>query len=265
MNQNGNAKTVYEEIIAARPNYWPAYNELGFLLSRDGDHTAAAEEFRKAKAVAPQAAVPQSNLGSEYVLLGPFKDAKEECQESIEKSPTDNAYQTLGDLAFMDKDYRLARSMYQMAAKLNPRNHDNWRDIGDCEAMLGNVPAVKQNYTSAARALREEIPKHSGSAYEWATLAFYFAKIGERGQAESALQKAGSPKSADLSTQLMMIQAIDLLGRKKEALDLLMHAMAKGLSPIQVDLALDLKNLRNDPEYLSRVEKLKVRGPAPVT
>ena len=265
LNRYDVAKRVYERITSERPNYWPGYNELGFMLSREGDHAAAAEEFKKAKAVAPQAAVPQSNLGSEYLFLGRYKEAKDECTASIEKSPTDNAYQALGDLAFMNKDYRLARSLYQKAADLNPHNHDNWRDIGDCEAMLGNGWAVKQNDLKAAQALSEEIPKHSGSASEWATLAFYFAKVGKREDAESGLRKAGAPAALDLNAQLMVIQAIDLLGRKREALDLLLRAMDKGLAPIQVDFALDLKNLQNEPEYLSRVAKFKARGSVPIT
>jgi hypothetical protein len=33
--------------------------------------------------------------------------------------------------------------------------------------------------------------------------------------------------------------------------------MDKGLSPVEVDLAVDLKEIRKDPRYISRVAKLQ--------
>jgi serine/threonine protein kinase/Flp pilus assembly protein TadD len=265
MNQNGKAEEVYNLIISKRPNYWPAYNELGYLLSQSGRHEDAANAFRSAMAAAPPVALPQANLGSEYVFLNRRQDAIEACNQSIEKSPNDTAYRTLGDIAFMDGNYRSAESFYQKAAKLNPINHDLWRDIGDCEAMFGNDVGVRENYAKAARALLDGIPKHSGSAYEWATLAFYYAKTGDRKQAESALQKAGPYDSMNVATRLMMIQAIALLGRKEEALRQVISALDDGLSPIQVDLALDLKDLRKDPRYQSHVAKLKQADSQPAS
>ncbi len=147
LNRYDVAERVYERITSERPNYWPAYNELGFMLSREGDHAAAAEEFKKARAVAPQAAVPQSNLGSEYLYFRPIQGSQRRVHSEVSRKvrqmrPT----RPWAILHSSNRDYRLARSLYQKAANLNPHNHDNWRDIGDCEAMLGNGPAVKQNY-----------------------------------------------------------------------------------------------------------------------
>jgi hypothetical protein len=46
-----------------------------------------------------------------------------------------------------------------------------------------------------------------------------------------------------------------VLGRKEEALQLLLNCMRVGLLPFEVDGALDLADLRKDPRYLSRVPK----------
>jgi hypothetical protein len=43
------------------------------------------------------------------------------------------------------------------------------------------------------------------------------------------------------------------MGRKQEALKLLLWCMDKGLSPEEVNLALDLKDLRKDPRYVARL------------
>jgi serine/threonine protein kinase len=263
-NEPKKAEDVYRAVNISRPNYWMAYNELGYMLSNDGDHLHAAEAFKAAKAAAPPVALPQANLGAEYLFLGKIPEAKHECEESIQKSPTDMAHRTLGDIAFFEKDYHGAKFHYRQAANLNPNFHDNWRDLGDAEAMLGNQNGVKEDYAKAAEALQDSIPQHSASAYAWATLAFYFAKVGDKVRSESALKKAGPAEAGNLETQLMMIQAIRLLGRKEEALNLLLHALDRGLAPIQVEFALDLKDLRTDPRYLARLAKLKQAHSKPI-
>jgi hypothetical protein len=44
-----------------------------------------------------------------------------------------------------------------------------------------------------------------------------------------------------------------VLGRKQEALDLILKLIDQGLSTLDVDLALDLKQVRGDPKYRSRI------------
>ncbi len=39
------AEQVYNEILRDRPNYWPAYNELGWILSREAKYKEAADAF----------------------------------------------------------------------------------------------------------------------------------------------------------------------------------------------------------------------------
>jgi hypothetical protein len=57
----------------------------------------------------------------------------------------------------------------------------------------------------------------------------------------------------------MIVQAMALLGRKEEALQLLLKCMDRGLVPLEVDGALDLGELRKDPRYLSRVQNLRTK------
>jgi hypothetical protein len=55
----------------------------------------------------------------------------------------------------------------------------------------------------------------------------------------------------------MIVQALDVLGRRKEALDLMLWCMDKGLTPAEVDLAVDLKDLRGTEAYRSKLLNLK--------
>ncbi len=96
--------------------------------------------------------------------------------------------------------------------------------------------------------------------FGWANLAFYHAKIGDTKDAEMDLENAASHGANDVASRFMIVQALDVLGRRKEALDLLLWCMDKGLSPAEVDLAVDLKDLRSMEPYRSKLQSLKSNG-----
>lgn len=97
----------------------------------------------------------------------------------------------------------------------------------------------------------------------WANLAFYHAKVGDRANAETDLKNARAlATKKDVELPFMIVQALDVLGRKKEALDLLLQCMDKGLLPAEVNLAVDLKDLRSTPDYQARLKNHNGNGKA---
>jgi eukaryotic-like serine/threonine-protein kinase len=259
------AEQVYRDIAAERPNYWLAHNELGWILFRQAKYQQAADEFDAAATAAPQVAMPLANLGMIYLELGKRDEAIKASQRSIERSPNEDAYLTLGDIAFSDQNYRSSLDNYQRAAALNPNAHLIWRNIGDCYAMLGDPGQVRKNYAKATQLLAATLATNPRSGSDWATLAFYHAKIGDTVNAQADLRNAGIQGATDVESQFMVTQALALLGRKQEALNLLLSCMDKGLSTVEVDLALDLKDIRKDPRYLLHVSKLRAQKPSRVS
>ena len=75
IGQSAKAEALYRRIIGQRPNYWPAYNDLGWELQTQGKLAEAAALFEEAAAVAPQVALPVANAGSMYLLLGKRNEA----------------------------------------------------------------------------------------------------------------------------------------------------------------------------------------------
>ena len=258
------AERVYRDIIADRPNYWFAHNELGWLLSRRADYKGAAQEFELAATAAPRVALPLANLATIYMEQTQPDKAKaiDACNRSLQRGPNDVAYLLLGDIAFSERDYRKSLDYYQLAAKLDPRDDLVWRNIGDCHAMMGHTSEVGKDYSKAAQLLADSLTTNPRSGPGWASLAFYHAKLGKAEEAKKDLKKATDQGAKDVKSQLMMAQALALLGEKEEALALLLSCIDQGLSPVEVDLALDLKSLRKDPRYLARVSKLQPKKPA---
>jgi serine/threonine protein kinase/Tfp pilus assembly protein PilF len=249
------AEQVYLGIIKDRPNYWRGHSEYGWNLYKNAKYEPAEHEFEIAVAAAPQAAMAWANLGSTYYVLKRFDDAADALRKSLKLSPNEGAYNTLGDLDFRGRNYKSALENYQSAAAVNPNAHGTWRNIGDCYAVMGNPGQVKKNYTKAARLLAAALATNPQSGSDWATLAFYHAKIGDSAHADDDLKKAEQHGATDVASQLMISQALAVLGRKEEALNLLLSCIDRGLSTEEVDLALDLKEIQKDPRYLSHLSK----------
>jgi eukaryotic-like serine/threonine-protein kinase len=263
INRWPEAEQTYREILKERPNYWPANNELGWILFRQAKYQEAADAFDAAAMAAPNVAMPLANLGSMYLELGKHDEAIDASKRSIQRSPNETGYRTLGDIAFSDGNYKAALANYQQAAALDPRYHNIWRDIGDCYMMLGQSALVRENYAKAAHLLSEDLHQNPRNGPTWMTLAFYHAKIGDAPSAQSDIENAERRGAGDVESQFMKVQALALLGKKEEATKLLLTCMDRGLSPVEVNFALDLKDIRKDPRYLSRVaKKQSPSGPA---
>jgi serine/threonine protein kinase/Flp pilus assembly protein TadD len=252
-------EALYRGILRERPNYWPAYNELGWTLYRHGDYVKAAEAFGEGTAVAPQVALLLTNLGAMYLLLDRKREAEDAFRRSLERAPNEIAYMNLGSIAFGTGDYRKAIDYYSKARDLRPKNDKAWRNLGDCYAQLGDQARVTENYARAAELLSEVLHGNPRRGSDWMDLAFYEAKLGKRLEAESYLKNAESRGAAELYSQFKKAQVLALLGRKQEALGLVLECIDKGLSKVEVDLALDLKEVRADPRYTGHVAPSKAK------
>ena len=256
------AEEAYRDILVARPNYWPAYNNLGVLLQRQAKYDQAAKAFAAAGAAAPKVAQPVGNLAQIYLELGRRDDARSALNESLRRAESEDAYLALGDMDFEDGKYNDALTDYGHAAALNPRNHLTLRNMGDCYTMLGNAKMVLQCYGRAAQLLSASLNTNPRDGFGWANLAFYEAKVGNRPDAETDMENAKAHGGTDVASRFMIVQALAVMGRKPEALDLLLWCMDKGLSPADVDLAVDLKDLRSSEAYRARLKQLKGKGTA---
>ena len=81
------AEQTYQRVLKERPNYWTAYNDLGFALHEQGKYQEAIQAFRAASLAAPKSSMALSNLGAEYLQVGEFAEATESLKRSIDLDP----------------------------------------------------------------------------------------------------------------------------------------------------------------------------------
>jgi tetratricopeptide (TPR) repeat protein len=260
LNRPEQQEQIYRELTRVRPNYWPAYNDLGEFLHGEAKNAEAAQCFQTASLLAPKATVPLINLGTVLYEQGRSAEAKAALQRSIAIAPNETALTLLGDISFGEKDYRSALSYYLRAQRLAPKDDFVLTDLGDCYEMLGSHTEMLAAYTQAAGILSSDLAINPNNGQAWMTLAFYHAKIGDKAAAESDIANAERHGAKDVQALFTKARAEALLGRTEEAKALVLRCLDQGWSPANVDLATELSAVRATPEYKERIEKLNAKA-----
>lgn len=255
LGRRAEEQAVYRDILRIRPNYWPAYNELGWALYRESRYDEAAMAFAEAAAVAPKVALPMANLGTMFLIAGRKAEAVEAFERSIDREPNDVAYDNLGNLEFEQRHYHKALEQYSRARDLHSKNDMAWRNVADCQAALNNAAAAKNAYGKAAEIVNERLRLNPRLGPDWMVLAFYRAKSGDRSGADAALRSGTQFNATDVVSQFFKAQTLAVLGRQQEALTLVVQLLQRGLSPAEAELAVDLERVRADPRYKRLVER----------
>jgi serine/threonine protein kinase/tetratricopeptide (TPR) repeat protein len=257
MNKTDLEEQVYHNLVDQRPNYWPAYNDLGLIYRKKGAYQEAVKYFLQATAIAPRAAIPWTNLGAAYFLLGKTDDARAASQRAIANYPNEDALDLLGDIAYTARDYRGALDYYQRARGINPNRHEIWRDIGDCYTMLGQPEQTQQSYQKAAGILGADLQINPRFGSDWMTLAYYSAKLGDRSTSMTQLAEAEKRGAADLESQLLKAQILVLAGEKEKGIRLTLDLLSRGMSPVYVNLSADLQGVLGDPRLRAALAKAR--------
>ena len=139
LNRWADAEQAFNRVLKERPNYWLAYNELGYSLHWEGKFLAAIDAYRAASLAAPRSSVPLSNLGQEYLQIGEFAEATECLKRSLVLNPKFDAAAANTSLALRYQGkYEEALPFALKATELNPTDDQNWLELGDCYSSLRN-------------------------------------------------------------------------------------------------------------------------------
>ncbi|MBV8863900.1 MAG: protein kinase [Acidobacteriaceae bacterium] len=250
------AEQSYREILRNRPNYWVAYNELGWLFQAQGKYRNAIDAFRAATLAAPNSTLALNNLGEMYLKTGASGKAMQCFQKSLGLKPDDTVYVCVATALRATGKYAEAVSWAQKAANLNQSDHENWLQLGDCLSFLPNRKAASQAYLRAATELDLQLQTDPTDGSSWMFSTLYRVKAGSRDGALELVRKAESLGARDLESQLMKVRILELLGRRKEALAALATCFNRGITRFEVEYTADLQGLRKDPDY-SRIATLR--------
>jgi len=252
-NRWSEAEQTYGRILKERPNYWPAYNDLGATLTYQGRYGEAIEAFQKATVASPHCALAFANLGEAYLRAGEFSQASVSLKKSIDLKPYDFSYVNVSKLLRAQGKYAEALVASKQAVALNSADDQNWLELGDCYL---SIPARKKDacetaYLKADAEVGRLLQTDPTDGSAWMRRALYRAKCGGDGAVSLPfVAKADSLRAIDPVSQLVKIRVLEVLGNRKEALETLATATKKGMTKFEIEYIPDLQALRKDPAYL---------------
>jgi eukaryotic-like serine/threonine-protein kinase len=254
------AEKTFHRVLKEHPNYWLAYNELGYGLEEQGRYHEAVKAFRAASLAAPRSSWALSNLGAEYIQVGDFAEAMETFKRSAALDPDSAQTAAFTSLALRYQGkYDEALRFAQKAVQLNPVSDTNWLELGDCYVSLGNHQSeARKAYLRAAKEAERHLAVDQTSGPDWLLLALYKVKSGSTQDAPSLIERAESLGASDMDSQLYKGRILELLGKREEALVTLAACFRRGATDIQVAAFPDLQSLRKDRRYRQLAESKSI-------
>jgi len=115
------AEAHYRESLAVNPQ--PAiYNDLGFVLERQGLSDEATRAYRKAIELDPGSATAHYNLGSSLARIGQLAESESHLRSALEISPSAEAYTGLGIVLWQQERADEAVASLHAAIAVDPAN-----------------------------------------------------------------------------------------------------------------------------------------------
>src|SRR6266852_6115330 len=244
------AESAYRKAVSLRPNYWGVYSAFGAFYFNQARYVDAAGMFKKAIQLAPLNYSGYLNLGAVFSQLGEYQEAVEALKQSIALRPSFVAYGNLGGVYFYMRRYSDSAESLQQALKIDPKDWQNWGNLGDT---LFEVPArraeARSAYQKAIELAKTRLEVNPRDAYTLAFTADYYAMLDQERQAREELARALeiAPTDADVLFRAAILH--NHFGDTEHTLAYLDKAVAAGYSPTVIRDTPDFDHLKDEPRY----------------
>ena len=181
------AEAHYRESLAIEPQ--PAiYNDLGFVLQRQGLPHEAAEMYRKALELAPDFVAARYNLAVSLTQTEEFDEAELHLRAVLEQEPSTQVYTGLGVVLWQQGRASEAVASLRSGIEADPGNAAAYDQLGTIQVQQGKLEEAASTY----RRLINNQP--SAAAHE--ELALVLARLGrdEEARKEREMAKALSQR-----------------------------------------------------------------------
>lgn len=175
------AEAHYRESLAIEPQ--PAiYNDLGFVLERQGLSFEAVDMYRKALELNPESATAHYNLATSLTRSGEFQQAEPHFRAVVRTQPTTQALTGLGIVQKQLGNKAGAKVNFGKAIEADPRNAAAYDQLA---AVL-----IEENQLADAASLYQQLIGHAPSAAAHQELAEVLEVMGQSDQANAHRSKA---------------------------------------------------------------------------
>ncbi len=144
------AEAHYRESLAIEPQ--PAvYNDLGFVLEREGLTEEAEELYRKSLELEPESASAHYNLGARLLRRGEYAAAESHFRAALEVKPNAQAYGGLGIVLSKQGRADEAIANLHAAIEADPEQPVAYDELGTILIEQGRLEEAESNYPLLVR------------------------------------------------------------------------------------------------------------------
>jgi tetratricopeptide (TPR) repeat protein len=153
--------SLWKDTVAKRPGNARAHFNLGELLGRAGNFTAATDEYRAALGIKADFASAHSNLSNALLQNGDLEGARAEAETALRLNPNlAEARNNLGNVLYSIGRPDLAEKQYTEAIRLQPDNVEMRNNLGSALAALNRLPDAIVQYEEAVRLDAQNVNAH---------------------------------------------------------------------------------------------------------
>ena len=146
------AAAHFTEALRLKPDYFDTHNSLGIVLAKQGNDNAAAAHFTEALRLNPDCFDAHNNLGTILSRQKRYAEAERHFAQAVRINPGYvKAHYNLGLLQAEQGHYDAAAAHYSDVLRLDPASADAHKDLGQILKLQSKVDAAATHLTEALR------------------------------------------------------------------------------------------------------------------
>ena len=242
------------------PYSWANYNTLGLAESGFGDIDAATVAFKKVIQLQPDYAGGYNNLGGMLYNQGRWSECIPYFKKALQLDKSAQNYQNLGVVSLYSGESTEAVRLLEEAARLAPKNHLNFGNLGDAYSAVGQTAKATDAYQKAIDLAFTAWKLNSKDAATLGNLALYYAEKGDIDQATKFIQRARAIDPKDNSVMYFEGVILHLAGKDQQSLVALKQGFESGYPARVAANDYALRTLHPNPEFQKLVSAYRKAG-----
>ncbi|MDQ6676813.1 MAG: tetratricopeptide repeat protein, partial [Acidobacteriota bacterium] len=243
------ARRNLKKAIAINPYSYANFNALGLAENNFGDSNAAITAFKKVIQLQPDYAGGYNNVGSIYYNQGKWNECIPYFKKALELDRSDRSYQNLGVVSLYSGNFSEAVRLLEEAARLGPKNHLNFGNLGDAYSATGETAKAAAAYQKAIDLAFTAWKLNSKDAATLGSLALYYAEKGDISQATTFIHRARAIDGGNNSVMYTEGVILHLAGKDDQALPILKKSFESGYPARVAANDYALRTLRTNPGF----------------
>ncbi len=243
------AERELRRAIALRPELWIYPEALGEFYMNIERHQDAIELHREVIRLSPDSYIGYSNMGASLMMLHRLDEAEEQLRRSIAVRPTSLAYRNLGYLGLLRQRYDDAVVPLREAIRYGPEDWVSWRWLAHAYHWRGERSEERDAWQRVVDLLRSRLVLNPTNQDMLCNMAEALIGLGDTENGVRHLNRLTSHPIIKAYDLYWTGRAYEMAGRRKEAVQYITQALARGFDSHTVAGDPWLRALRADPAY----------------